>query len=54
MAKIYGILRAWKEHLHPRRIDLVGDYAGRELFIVEGDSLLRQALSDERIDIEGI
>jgi hypothetical protein len=54
MVKIYSILREWKKHLCPRRIDLIGDYAGRELFIVEGDSLLRQALSDERIDMEGI
>lgn len=54
MEKIYRTLKGWKENLHPRRIDLVGDYAGRELFIIEGDSLLRQAASDERIDMEGI
>jgi hypothetical protein len=34
-------------------IDLVGDYAGRELFLVEGDSLLRECFEDERIDFHG-
>jgi hypothetical protein len=34
-------------------IDLVGDYAGKELFLVEGDSLLRLCFEDERIDFHG-
>jgi hypothetical protein len=34
-------------------IDLVGDYAGKELFLVEGDSLLRLCFEDERIDFQG-
>ena len=34
-------------------IDLVGDYAGKELFLVEGDSLLRLCFEDERIDFRG-
>ena len=33
-------------------IDLVGDYAGKELFLVEGDSLLRECFEDERIDFD--
>ena len=33
-------------------IDLVGDYAGRELFLVEGDSLLRICFEDERLDFD--
>lgn len=34
-------------------IDLVGDYAGKELFLIEGDSLLRECFEDERIDFDG-
>lgn len=34
-------------------IDLVGDYAGKELFVIEGDSLLRECFEDERIDFDG-
>lgn len=29
-----------------RRMDLIGDYAGREMFVIDGDSLLRQVLDD--------
>jgi len=47
-------LEMWFHTLHPTRIDIVGDFAGRELFILEGDSLLRVAFSDERIDMNGM
>ena len=47
-------LEMWFRTLHPTRMDIVGDFAGRELFILEGDSLLRVAFSDERIDMNGI
>ncbi|KAL4949190.1 hypothetical protein BDW69DRAFT_174923 [Aspergillus filifer] len=33
-----------------RTLDLVGDYAGDELFIIEGDSLLLQSFSDKSLD----
>lgn len=45
-------LTAWSQRLHPVRIDLVGDYAGQELFFIEGDSLLRLAFGDGRIDMD--
>ena len=43
----------WYDTTRPMFIDLVGDYAGKELFLVEGDSLLRVCFEDERIDLEG-
>jgi hypothetical protein len=43
----------WYDSSRPMWIDLVGDYAGRELFLVEGDSLLRECFEDERIDFDG-
>ncbi|PYI36136.1 P-loop containing nucleoside triphosphate hydrolase protein [Aspergillus indologenus CBS 114.80] len=36
----------------PRTIDLIGDYAGAELFILEGDSLLRHCFSDDLLDFD--
>lgn len=45
---------SWYDSCKPMWIDLVGDYAGKERFIVEGDSLLREAFEDERIDFHGI
>lgn len=45
---------AWYDGARPMWIDLVGDYAGKELFLIEGDSLLRDCFEDERIDFKGI
>ena len=43
---------SWYDSTRPMFIDLVGDYAGKELFLVEGDSLLRECFEDERIDFD--
>lgn len=39
--------------LPTRRVDLVGDYAGQELFIVEGDGLLLRCFDDPDLDFHG-
>ncbi|KAK4895966.1 hypothetical protein LTR27_006137 [Elasticomyces elasticus] len=36
--------------LSSRRVDLVGDYAGDELFVIDGDSMLLRAFSDSKLD----
>ena len=38
--------------LSVRRVDLVGDYAGQDLFLVEGDSLLLRCFSDVDLDFD--
>jgi len=35
-----------------RRVDLVGDYAGDELFLIEGDSMLLRCFSDDKLDFD--
>jgi superfamily II RNA helicase len=35
-----------------RRVDLVGDYAGNELFLIDGDSMLLRCFSDQRLDFD--
>lgn len=35
-----------------RRVDLVGDYAGDELFVIEGDSMLRRCFDDDKLDFD--
>ncbi|KAH8687441.1 hypothetical protein BGZ60DRAFT_393597 [Tricladium varicosporioides] len=42
----------WYDGTRPMFIDLVGDYAGKELFLLEGDSLLRECFEDDRIDFD--
>ena len=39
-------------NLHTRQVDLVGDYAGTELFIVHGDSLLLHCLTTGGVDFD--
>jgi ATP-dependent RNA helicase DDX60 len=46
------VINAWYATCRPLFIDLVGDYAGRELFLLEGDSMLRECFSDDRIDFQ--
>ena len=36
-----------------RRVDLVGDYAGKELFLLEGDSLLLKCFGGPQLDFDG-
>lgn len=43
----------WYQKIPSRRVDLVGDYAGKELFLIEGDSLLLQCFADDSLDFEG-
>ncbi|KAL8714617.1 MAG: hypothetical protein Q9220_001565 [cf. Caloplaca sp. 1 TL-2023] len=40
----------WYGKLPTRRVDLVGDYAGQELFIVEGDGLLLRCFDNPELD----
>ncbi|KAG9121540.1 hypothetical protein FRC07_002451 [Ceratobasidium sp. 392] len=41
----------WLSDLKPRWMDLVGDYAGDEFFVVDGDSLCQLALDDNLLAI---
>ncbi|KAK5073495.1 hypothetical protein LTR64_007368 [Lithohypha guttulata] len=44
-----AILTAYRK-LGSRRVDLVGDYAGNELFVIDGDSMLLRCFSDSKLD----
>ena len=45
-------LQQWYGRQSARRVDLVGDYAGKELFLLEGDSLLLHCFSDATLDFK--
>lgn len=36
----------WFDHLKPRWVDIIGSYAGKELFVVDGDALIQSVLDD--------
>lgn len=42
----------WYSKLYSRRVDLVGDFAGSERFLIHGESLLLHCFSDAQIDFE--
>jgi hypothetical protein len=42
----------WYSKLYSRRVDLVGDFAGSERFLVHGESLLLQCFSDHHLDFD--
>ncbi|KAI4289903.1 MAG: hypothetical protein L6R35_000819 [Caloplaca aegaea] len=46
----YSKILEWYGKLPSRRVDLVGDYAGQELFLVEGDGLLLRCFDDPDLD----
>lgn len=40
------------ERLPARQVDLVGDFAGNELFLIEGDSLLLQCIGNSDVNFD--
>ena len=40
----------WYKSISSRRVDLIGDYAGSEIFLVEFDSLLLQCFSNPKLN----
>jgi hypothetical protein len=40
----------WYKSIFSRRVDLVGDYAGSETFLIEFDSLLLQCFSNSKLN----
>ncbi|KAH8695246.1 hypothetical protein BGW36DRAFT_429127 [Talaromyces proteolyticus] len=41
----------WYQTLQSRTVDLVGDYAGNDLFIIDGNSILIDVLSNTKLDL---
>ncbi|KAL2701010.1 hypothetical protein AAEP93_007829 [Penicillium crustosum] len=46
----HHVVLDWYNNLDSRVVDLVGDFVGDELFIIEGDSLLLECFSNEKLD----
>nr|CAG8529464.1 15724_t:CDS:10 [Entrophospora candida] len=49
--KVKKWLNEWYSNLHSRYIDIVSDYGGSELFVLEGDSLLFKILYDPKTNL---
>lgn len=46
-------MAAWYESAYPHRQDVLGDYAGRELCAIHGESLLMYCLEEAKVDFQG-
>ncbi|ATY61484.1 DEAD DEAH box [Cordyceps militaris] len=42
-------LLVWYQALRPLRVDLIGDFAGKELFAIHGEALLTHCLSEAKV-----
>ncbi|KAI9723453.1 MAG: hypothetical protein M1828_004183 [Chrysothrix sp. TS-e1954] len=47
-----ALINRWYRNVSARRVDLIGDYAGNELFLVEGDSMLQRCFADDKLDFD--
>ncbi|KAH8759888.1 DEAD/DEAH box helicase [Diaporthe sp. PMI_573] len=43
---------AWYKSLHPLQVDLVGDFAGKELFAIHGDALMLHCITNAKVDLD--
>ncbi|GJC89533.1 putative helicase C694.02 [Colletotrichum liriopes] len=43
-------LREWKKSLNPLRVDIVGDFAGKEMFAIHGESLVAHCIARDNVD----
>lgn len=42
----------WYQSLRPLKVDVVGDFAGKELFVIHGDSMLLHCLGEAKVDYD--
>ncbi|KAG5810187.1 hypothetical protein H9Q74_014075 [Fusarium xylarioides] len=42
----------WYKDLQPLTVDIVGDFAGRELFLIHGEALMQYCLIEARVDFK--
>lgn len=43
-------LEVWYGSLNPLKVDLVGDFAGKELFAIHGEALMLHCIAQARVD----
>lgn len=46
------LLNHWRQSLNPITVDIVGDFAGKELFSIHGEALIAHCISSARVDYE--
>ena len=44
----------WRHAVQPRRQDVLGDFAGRELCAIHGEAMLMHCLTEAKVDFDGM
>jgi ATP-dependent RNA helicase DDX60 len=47
-------LHAWNASLSPQKVEILGDFAGKELFAIHGESLIAHCVAEARVDFAGM
>ncbi|KAK8016060.1 DEAD/DEAH box helicase [Apiospora rasikravindrae] len=47
------LVAAWFDSLSPLKVDIVGDFVGKELFAIVGEALLVHCILQEQVDFQG-
>ncbi|KAJ8133051.1 hypothetical protein O1611_g576 [Lasiodiplodia mahajangana] len=50
----YAKLAEWYAGILPRKVDIVGDFGGKQLFLIDGDSLLLHCITTSLVDYDAL
>lgn len=43
-------MSGWYQSLRPLKVDVVGDFAGKRLFVIHGNSMFLHCLGEAKVD----
>lgn len=47
-------LLQWHKSIKPLKVDIVGDFAGKELFAINGEAMLAHCVREAKVDFNGM
>ncbi len=47
-------LLQWHKSINPLKVDIVGDFAGKELFAIHGEAMLAHCVREAKVDFNGV
>lgn len=47
-------LLQWHKSISPLKVDIVGDFAGKELFAIHGEAMLAYCVREAKVDFNGM
>jgi hypothetical protein len=47
-------LLRWHQAISPLKVDIVGEFAGKELFAIHGEAMLAHCVREAKVDFDGM